>query len=364
MEINRMVRNPAIDFWKFLYSWCIVFYHFYAKTQEHLIGGWIGVEYYLLCAGVFFFRSVERNTDGEGRLLISSYEYLKKRFFRFFPWAFTAFFCMFIVSEAILTPGVTAGRILDHLSDDIWEILLVKMNGLNEGKNLLNVPAWTLSSMLIVEFVLWGILAHHRRVFIELYMPLSLLIGFGIWRQLESADVRVWTGLMPFGTMRAYLVICLSYYGFQLAKRLSKVSFNSYGEWALSLLELTCHGFSLFVLFFRSSRNYQWCAMLTFLVAISIALSGHSILDRLIFGSGRLCTRLGQWSLSIYLIHYTVYRLYLYVFPEPAERYDHWVGFFAATCLASLVHYLMTKLWITGSSKIWKTLTASLVEAE
>lgn len=61
-ERNKQ-RNLNIDLMKFLYSWCIVFYHFYSSTGLHFVSGYYAVEFYLLAAGIFFFQAWERSEN-------------------------------------------------------------------------------------------------------------------------------------------------------------------------------------------------------------------------------------------------------------------------------------------------------------
>ena len=33
----RKEKNNAINFWKFVYSFFVMYYHFYEKTEEHFL---------------------------------------------------------------------------------------------------------------------------------------------------------------------------------------------------------------------------------------------------------------------------------------------------------------------------------------
>ena len=52
-------RNLDIQLFKFLYAWVIVIYHLASSTAITCEGGYCGVEYFLLVAGVFLFLSFE-----------------------------------------------------------------------------------------------------------------------------------------------------------------------------------------------------------------------------------------------------------------------------------------------------------------
>ena len=60
------MRNGAIDVYKFIFCWVIAFYHFYGNGQEHLHMGSLGVEFFVMVSGVFFFSKWERQGKNTG----------------------------------------------------------------------------------------------------------------------------------------------------------------------------------------------------------------------------------------------------------------------------------------------------------
>lgn len=302
-----MGRNRSIDFFKFLYSWIIVFYHFYPSSAAKVSGGYYGVEFYLLTAGVFLFQSFEKQSARN--VLQTPYQYFKHRFARLFPWSFTAFLFAVVVKRLLIDRVHSLGTLFDYFSGDIWEILLIKWNGMNEEDLLLNVPAWTMSSMLLVGFLLWACLYHDNRRFLNLFMPLSLIIGYGVWRHLPVANTQAWIGFTTFGTFRAWLDMCLGYYCLQLTKRMSQIKFNRRGKTLLTIAECLCHCLLFWIILNRATRYYQWFATLLFTAAIAIAISGHSYVNRLL-DKLNFVPFLGELSLSIYLIHHPLIDAY------------------------------------------------------
>lgn len=113
-----MKSNNAIYFWKIFYSFVIMFFHFYNQTKEHFIGGRFGVEFYLLTAGVFLFLSYEKQMSE--RRIQTPYSFLRKRFKRFFPWAFAGFLFAALVARVIIHPLDSFDKAIDCFSGDIW----------------------------------------------------------------------------------------------------------------------------------------------------------------------------------------------------------------------------------------------------
>lgn len=205
-----MSRNRSLDLFKFLYSWVIVYYHLLCSTTGAVRGGFFAVDFYLLTAGLFLFLSFEKQE--EAKRLITPGQYFGHRFSRLFPWAFTAFLLAAVVQRLIIDRVTSPIALLDYFSGDIWEILLVKWTGMSEGGLMLNAPVWTMSSMLLVGFLIWSCMYHGKQKFLDILMPLTLILGVGVWRHVPSDNTQDWIGFTAFGTFRAWLVMCLGYY--------------------------------------------------------------------------------------------------------------------------------------------------------
>jgi len=343
-------QNLDIQFFKFFYSCIIVLYHLAAWTKITCKGGYYGVEYFLLTAGLFLFLSFQRGEErGKNQ---TPGQYLWKRFVRFLPWSTTAFILTVVVERVFVNPVESVRTWANLFPSDIFEILMVKWNGMNNNAHLLNGPAWTLSAMLIVGFVIWTLLYHYKKLFLTLIMPVTLIAGFGYWMHLPSANTEAWIGFTTFGSFRTWLVMCLSFYCIPMSKKLSEIPLNRLGKCMLTLAEVLIHVFSVFVIFHWAERYYQWLLTLLFMVSIAIALSGHSYLDKL-FRNSKLISLLGEVSMSIYLVHTAVIRGFDYVFGISEWSYKELLPLFAVLFVAAVVHYYGTKWMVQILSKIW-----------
>jgi peptidoglycan/LPS O-acetylase OafA/YrhL len=335
-------------------------FHFYSQTSEHFIGGKYGVEFYLLIAGLYFFKSYERQSSNE---LPTPYAYAKKRFCRFFPWMITAFITSYVVIRVIIKGAITSfENVLDYAVVDFWEIFLIKMNGVNNNKELLNGPAWTLSAMIISEFFIWGFLKYYHKQFLNFIMPVSLLIGFGYWKHIDSAHHTLWIGFTTFGVLRSYLVICMAYYCLQLSKKLRSIQFNKLGQYCLTFVECLCHVFAIWIVMCRDSRFYQWFIIIIFLIAFAISDSGHSLLAKLI-SKIKIVPFLGQLSFSIYLIHFTIVQYFAYLYSDVNIRYSKKYIFLITVLICSILHFFVTKFLIKFFSKLSEKVKCKLISS-
>lgn len=343
-------QNLDIQFFKFVYSCVIVLYHLAASTAITCKGGYCGVEYFLLSAGLFLFLAFQRGEE-RGKKQTPA-QYLWKRFVRFLPWSTTAFILTVLIERVWIDPVGSIVKWVDLFSSDIWEILMIKWNGMNHNVPLVNGPAWTLSAMLIIGFFIWTFMYYYKNLFVNLIVPLTLVLGFGYWTHLPSANTELWIGFTTFGTFRTWLIMCLSFYCIPMAQKLSDISFNRLGKSILTIAEILIHVFSLFVIFHRAERYYQWLLILLFMISIAIALSGHSYLAKLFDGS-KLIWLLGELSMSVYLVHTLVIRAFRHMYDISGWSYGELVPLFAVLMATALLHYYGTKWIVKAVSCLW-----------
>lgn len=346
-----MSRNLDIHFFKFIYAGVIVLYHLASNSAITCPGGYCAVEYFLLAAGVFLFASFERG-EQTGRLATPA-QYLVKRFLRFLPWSLTAFLLTAFVQRILIDKTFSPIAWLDYFSGDIWEILMISANGMNNNVYFLNSPAWTLSAMLLVGFLIWTLLYHYKKAFFAVILPLSLIVGYGYWMHLPSANTELWIGFTTFGTFRTWLVMCLSYFCLPLGRKLASVPLNKTGKLLLTIAEVLTHLFALAVIFCRAERYYQWLLTALFMLSISIALSGHSYIAKA-FENRRSIQLLGDLSMSLYLVHTAVLLAFRYVFDMDTWSYFQLIPLFLVVIVAAVCHYYGTSFVVRLVSNLWQ----------
>lgn len=355
-------KNNDIQLFKFLYCWIIVLYHLEHDTSGVACpGGSFGVEYFLLSSGIFLFMGFERQQNA-GKLQTPG-QYLWKRFSRFFPWSLTGYLLAAVVNYGCISPIRSPGKLMDAFSSDIWEILMIKWNGMNENMLCLNTPAWTLSSLCIVGFAIWGFMYYYQERFLKLFMPISLIMGYGFWRHLDSASTQVWIGFTAFGIFRTWLVICLSYYVVRMAQYLKNICLKPLGIWLLTAAEVTLQMWSLWMIFNRDTRFAQWLTTLLMMLALTIALSGQSMLVRWL-NKSRIVDYLGKLSMSVFLVHVPVLQYYQWKVDIRNASAVELIPLFAAIAVVSVCHYHITNWLIQITPKVLAGLRSACVEPE
>lgn len=334
-----MKRNALIDYLRLVFSFIVMFYHFYNSGKAGLFkSGRFGVEYFVILAGFLFYFAWMKNKQhpsGEWRR-----KYLWKRYKFFFLYTFVVFLVEFVIIR-ICIGQLSVKGIIKALSGDIWEILLVKFFGFNRGKGLLNEPTWTLGCMLFAEFLISGALLYWEKPFLTLIMPVSVIFGTAYWINMEAASIHLFLGLFTFGMLRVYLLTCFGIFSYWIHERLKKIHFSKAGRYLLTILELLGYLACVLISLFTNSRNFQFCFILIILICISLSFSGATYSQVLWKNSkgSRFCAEL---SLCIYLIHNCTLRVYTNIYPDKNVMYTHWLGYLVVSVAASMAYlYLM-----------------------
>ena len=180
MKERKTLHNGFIDVMRLGFAGIVMMHHFYSNGQKHFPGGGFGVEYFAILAGFLMFSAWERH-QASGLPLNKRQQYwlgyMKRRYVKFFWYCLVAFVIVFLTVRIWRDKVDSIAGVSDALSVDIWEIILIKMNGLNCGKGTLNAPAWTMNCMLLAEFFILGMLTFVGQKFLVFFMPLSVLLG-------------------------------------------------------------------------------------------------------------------------------------------------------------------------------------------
>lgn len=366
---NSKTRNGALDVYKFGYCLLIAVFHLYKLAQagelpKHLPLGSIGVEFFVLSAGIFFYAGFER-VGGGGDLTAYPLQYIKKRFMRFFPFTTVGFLWAAGVNRIFIYTArggeLSFQRLFKWFSADIWEITLIKMNGMNNGVSFVNDAAWTISSMLIVEFFILCILVRSKKNFVTFICPMSIIMGYGIWRHLENGGPYDWMWVTAFGTFRVYLLMCCAYFCYELSKKIKEMRYTKAGRIVLTVAEFCGYLLTLYIAEFYTSRNCKWLATLIFVLVLAITISCKSYSCD-IFRDSKMTRFLGELSLGVYLGHFPVGQLLVYFYPNPDEFLAQKWLYLACVLVAGYLVIVLAKLMIKGATVLNSGLRKILVE--
>lgn len=357
-------RNGAMDFLKFVFSIEIAIYHFY-DGGKHFPGGAYAVSFFALASGIYFFDSYMRRASS----VDTSYPLIrfKERFQRFFSYTFQAFIFAYVVKRIFIYQKmgkiISFDRLLEWAVNDIWEIFLLDMAGLNNNASMLNSPIWYISALLLVEFIIASLLVVNKERFFNIFAPISIVVSFSLILQNESFNYKLWSGFTTNGLLRIYAIMCASLYCWRLMNKIKATEFTRTGTLVLTGIEFSCYAMSVYIMMNYESRYFYLANILLFLFGVAITASGKSYAKN-IFPASVGSNIFAELSFSIYLTHHAVLALFRFYYPTSGVMYSQKYFYLAAVLAVAIIFNFTSKKVCILSGHVFKFFCGKMVVLE
>lgn len=172
-----------------------------------------------------------------------------------------------------------------------------------------------------------------------------ILVGCGFWAQIEDTNHLIWHGFTTFGVIRAFIMTCLGIYAWKCSQWLSKQRLTNRGRVLLTAIELSLHMIVVVSMMYRSNRYYRLFCALLFAAAVTITISGQSYTARC-FKQSKVTNFLGEWSMTIYVVHMTINILLYRYFESPYEYYRQMKYIYGLLVILVSIAFLYLARWI------------------
>ncbi|MBQ6020252.1 MAG: acyltransferase family protein [Clostridia bacterium] len=347
-------RNGEIDFWKFVASIYIVLFHSRAFYDPDLFRGSmaLAVEFFFVVSGFFFALSVYRD-NREFRLRTIGREtadFLRHRVGGFLYYYLFGFGVSFLLAILQYRSALLSFK---TIRDVVLEFFL--LSSLTSTTCRIIPADWYLSAMLIAMLLLYPFFRYKKGIFSAIVAPILgvgglvyIMIRFGVIASSGNG------AFPPKGLTRAVTSICLGVAAYRISELLKKKSFDKFGAalcsgiCAISILVT-------FALFWRMPKTVQPVAVVLSAVFVAISASEKSVFSRMF--PVKICRKLGEFSLAIYLGHSAVRTVLLalanritFLQPLFANGDKQWYGVLIyLVCSAALaVIMMLLRKWLNA----------------
>jgi peptidoglycan/LPS O-acetylase OafA/YrhL len=184
-----MKKTNAIYFWKIIFTYMIIIYHFdnpfpYSGEMGFTPGWYIAVEFFFVVSG---FLVADAAAKGRYETALS---YTVHRYKKLWPKYIVAFVLTFAAIWYVNQLSLLQAA--DKLLDSYWEILLLQGIGLGRGWDYINPTLWYISIMLLVGYFLYYFLRNHRKVFLQIILPVIIIVGYSfLYREVGCTNTVV-----------------------------------------------------------------------------------------------------------------------------------------------------------------------------
>ena len=311
-----MKRNGEIDFFRFVFSVVIVFFHYNCSFHLGIFEfGAIGVEFFYIVTGYLMAKHVEIRIEQNSEKGVSipdrTWRFMSRKISSFYQYYLSAFILQMLIRYIIIRRD-KAPFLLFHLLKSIPTLTLTFM-GLNRGNMSYYVPnTWYLSTMLIAVFILYPMLVKNYDFSVKLLFPMIAMLTIGyIYVNYQTLNIwEVWEGAIYIGVIRAIgeiaLGCCICPVSSWLCRRFqSALSANTLRKTIpLTLVKYFCYAVVLVFAFGRFpgvefKKDFELHALLFCFLGVLLSFSnvGYCIPDC------ELTRTLGKLSLPIFIFH-------------------------------------------------------------
>lgn len=297
-------RNWVVELWRFVFALAVVMVHTHGLHPEDsmrypFVGGYLGVEFFLLLTGYFTMNELAKADDTKIKQPGFPLYFVLNKFRNVYPYVIISVTIYCIVTGKII--HATLYEQLRRLIFGIFEMLLLQMTGLYQQMYIF--PLWYLSAVFLALPVFIWLYTHLKSFFEDLFIWLFPLGVYGFFATAHgSADWWFDTvfGFLRVGILRAMAGLCLGSLCYKISLKLIKFRnkklflFVSTTFFILTLLIIMMHGLS--------HLDFLLIAMLMlgiiFLFSSPVPPCKNNIYIIFEF--------LGKYSLPLYITHWTV----------------------------------------------------------
>ena len=300
-------RNGEIDILRFVFAMTIVLYHFSCFFDISLYrNGGVAVEFFFFLTGALM---VTKKYDKCTELYKTIYSFIKKKIFSFYPYYISVILLQLVIIDIIIN-NTTFFDTVHKLVNGIPNLLLMQMLGIEISYGADIGGSWYLSAMIISVFILFCIYVHDSNAVYTIF-PIIGLVGCGL---------HFFSGNIDFSSWGGYEV-----YFIRIIRALSGISL---GAWAMGLSTFVSKSIShkkkivltvvkwllIFVAVGQGSVIFENSTVISFSIIpiIILSFSGSTYIVK----GNRLTNLLGKLSLVIYLTHFLIINLIIYLLPD------------------------------------------------
>lgn len=179
MSMTIGKRNGKIELLRFIAAISIAVYHFewvYIGHPVYFVHFYIWVEFFFVLSG-FFLASNCCKSEDQKRQFTDALPYTLNEWRKLYPMYCLAFIWSFIAVH--MNNAVNIKSTIYDIWEAKWEILLCNIYMFDQNSTMYNVTSTYIASMLLISLIIFYLIQNHKKLFICVIGPLSVMLGYG-----------------------------------------------------------------------------------------------------------------------------------------------------------------------------------------
>lgn len=343
-------RTDSIDVLRGIMAYIIVTYHSFLLGYNFFPGGGIATEFFFLVTGALMNRSLIRNNK------VTLWLYIKHKFSKIIPLFYFTSITTLIVKWVCSFQSMKS--IVCDVPKYLFEPLFLRMAGVAD-QYYINPVTWYLSALFLATIYLYPLARKYRVICSHWIFPLISISLCSFLIKEYGTIVTVSTSYSYFSldlVKRAIAEVCLGFSLYEVAILVSKQQWTKMGIMVLRVIEIIGYLSVLAAAVLALDVKYSIWVIFALGCAITISFSGYGI--SLNFNKARTRYILAEFSLSVYLSHYSVI-LIMGRLKESIQFGE--VQFLLAYLLLTTIVSIINMFVVNQMKKLWPSFKRAII---
>ena len=329
-------NNYCIDFYRFVFSFILIFYHSWMFTGVYSNGifnyGFYAVDFYFIVTGYLMINTINKDNRKKYDLFKDTFEFIYKKIIRLLP----AMIIAFIIGIILVFGKNFEFKIL--FSDSVvGELLQLGIFGYDMP---INSSWWYISAMILCLMILYPIAKKNKEKYIFYIAPLILFITLmfvrkkGIWIN-DPLNSQFY---LRNGFYKAMIFIILGNFSFYLANMIRNNDNSKIRIIILSIIEFLIYGLLIYNMHYNIIGSILEALLFAFAVALTFS---NSTISKNIFKSS-FWKKLGTFGFYMFLCQISI-RTYL-MRHNTGNYGEMLLRYILMTLIISLIIYIIVEI--------------------
>ena len=334
-------ENYFIDFLRFIFSLCILFYHSWVFSGTYgngiLNNGYLAVDFYFIVTGYLMINSIYNHKKKKVSVLKESFNFIYKKIKKLFPSLLVSFLVgiVFVYGKSIIfQPKLLLSN---KFLPELFQL------GIFGYELSINSSWWYISAMLFVMALLYPFAIKYNEYYCKYIAPLIIVLTLGIVNMCKiniNNPVEI-SFFLRNGFYKALIFIPLGNISYNITNLLKRKKFQKNKIIFLSILEI--------ILYIVLVLNMHYLVIDTFTYAILLMLNICLTFSNVTFATKifkhTFWKKLGDYGFYIFLCNISIRTYMLRKYVNFGLSYKQLLfRFLIITCLISLMIYIIVEI--------------------
>lgn len=303
-----MKRNGKIEFLRFVFCMCVLFFHINAKLFDKglnigshfnfFLEGNIAVEFFFIVSGFLMAKSALKKDDNSAPLGSATITFMKKKVLAVAGIHIVAFPLTYVTY--CIAKGLSLKASALVFVQALPTFFFLNKTGI-PVKEILGVE-WYISCMLTVMLFMYPLCKKYQKTFTNIIAPLTatFVLGYLTYKYGHITGTTVHNGLVYKCMLRALGEIALGAAAFSISNKLSGYKFGRFEKLLLTGIEALCYLFAVGFMCSTLNVSFEIYVVIALFVGVTITFSNITYGEKLF--SNKFVFFLGKLSLPVYLM--------------------------------------------------------------